>query len=37
MGIEDFDRAMAILFGIFGAVGAVAGYLMRRVSRGLKK
>ena len=37
MGIKDFDRALAILFGIFGAIGAVAGYLMRRVSRGVKK
>ena len=37
MGIEDFDRALAVLFGIFGAIGAVAGYLMRRVSRGVKK
>lgn len=37
MGIEDFDQTLAILFGIFGAVGAVAGYLMRRVSRGMKK
>lgn len=35
--IDDIDSALAILFGIFGAVGAVAGYLMRRVSRGVKK
>lgn len=37
MGIEDFDQALAIIFGIFGAIGAVVGYLARRVSRGMKK
>lgn len=35
--IDDIYSALAVLAGVFGAAAALAGLLMRRVSRGLKK